>query len=129
MPAPEHPLPTSRTPEAEKKRQSFLKRFDAFAKKVKSVPLTILIWGSDPNKATPAAEKRKQLRQQLLEDGHDALFSEELAGRHPGLSQKTAELGQAKNADLVIILLEDSPGALGEAHDFATDPEVIDKVF
>ena len=48
-----------------------------------------------------------ELRQQLLKLGFNAMFSEEL-GEDEVFSQKILEFAQARAADLVIILLENS---------------------
>jgi hypothetical protein len=57
------------------------------------------------------------------------MFSEDLGRAPTPTSQKTFEFAQAQSAHLILILVEDSPGALGEAHDFCNHPELAPKIF
>lgn len=57
------------------------------------------------------------------------MFSEEFPEQLANLSEKTKEFAQARAAHLIIILLEDAPGALAEAHDFCNHPDIASKVY
>jgi hypothetical protein len=60
----------------------------------------ILIWGSDPKSANPAAVTRGRLRNELRRLGHDAFFSEEM--NVPAVPTNVLELLQLKEINLVI---------------------------
>ena len=122
------PLPEGLTPAARKARQRFLRTYRARLEKVRKISLNILIWGAGPSGTSGAFEKTREIRRRLIELGHNAMFSEEL-GRQDPFSQKTLEFAQAQAADLVIILLEDSVGALGETNHFANHPDLIQKIY
>jgi hypothetical protein len=72
----------------------------------------ILVWGPSPSSGSPAAIKRRQIRDELRKKGHLAFFSEELTG---GSSAPTnvQELIQVNNIDLVIGIVA-SPGSHAE---------------
>jgi hypothetical protein len=112
---------------------SELERWDAerqgLVAKVKKIPLRILVWGPSSASSSPVAVKRVQIRDTLLAEGFVAMFSEIWATAEPGLSQKTNELTQALSAHLIIILIEDSPGALGEMHDFSSHQDIVRIMF
>jgi hypothetical protein len=122
------PLPEGLTSAAIKARLRFLRTYNACLEKVRKISLNILIWGAGPMGESEAFQKRIEIRRRLIELGHNAMFSEELGQQDP-FSQKTLEFAQAQAADLVIILLEDSVGALGETHDFANHPDLIEKIY
>jgi hypothetical protein len=120
------------TPEAEKEYVEFMKRYKAHAEAANRVALTILVWGPSPDRTCPAARKRKKIKEALKEKGHNALFSEDIKLKSVDLldmSQKSKEHAQAKAADLIIVLVEDSKGALAEFHDFCGDPQIAPKMF
>jgi hypothetical protein len=119
------PIPL--TPEAKRENARYLQVYEANLEQLKVVSLSILVWGPGPNRDSPIAEKRKDIRDELLLRGHNAMFSEDIPTRKNGLSQKSKEFAQAQAADLIIILVEDSAGALGEAHDFCNDPNLAPK--
>jgi hypothetical protein len=56
------------------------------------------------------------------------MFSEEISPKLKSLSLKSIEFSQAQAAHLIIILVEDSPGAVAEAHDFCNHPELAPKI-
>ncbi len=64
-------------------------------------------------------------------DGHNAMFSEEITslGEDLGLSEKSKEFAQVNAADLVIILIENSYGALAEACDFCNHIDLAPKIY
>lgn len=124
-------LPVPKTKAAKKARISFEWQFKEQQKKEQQIAFNILVWGMSPDKSDPIAKKRKDIRKQLLEDGHNAMFSEELTslGHDSGLSEKSREFAQAKTVHLIIILIEDSPGALAEACDFCNHPDLAPKIY
>jgi len=109
------------TPEAQAfYEESFLPRYKALREKVRTTPLTVLIWGPGSGGDPLLYRKRLQIRGELRTWGLTALFSEEIDVGDDviGLSAKANELCQAIEADFIIVL-QASPGSVGEAHDFA----------
>ena len=84
-----------------------------------------------PGKNDLIAQKRKDIGDQLIEDGHNAMFSEDLThlGSDLNLSEASKELAQAREADLIIVLVEGSPGTLAEVCDFCVRPDIAHKVY
>ena len=118
-------MPAGLTPEA----QQELERWDAerqeHVSEIKKIPLRILVWGPGTASSSPVAQKRIAIRDALVAEGFLAVFSEIWKDAAPGLSQKTNELTQALGAKLILILIEDSPGGLGEMHDFSGHEDII----
>jgi len=102
-----------------------------------SEPLRILVWG--PGNVAPDAQgqerkkavvlKRLQIRDELINRGHAAIFSEHWPSDKPDISIKLWEYTQACTAHLVILLIEESPGGQGEMHDFSVYEEVVHKLW
>ena len=124
-------LPEPTTKAAKQARKNFERQLKKQQEKERQIAFSILVWGRSPDKKDPIANKRKDIGEQLLEDGHNAMFSEELTslGDERGLSEKSKEFAQANAADLVIILIEDSPGALAEACDFCNHIGLASKIY
>ena len=123
-------IPRGLTKQAEAERRRFERAYKANLKAASKVPLSILVWGQNPKAKTAVAQKRKDIRRQLLRLGHNAMFSEDIsANAGAGLSEKSKEFAQAQAVDLIIILVEDAPGASAEAHDFANHPDLASKVY
>ena len=124
-------LPEPRTDAAKAARRHFEQQLEGQQRKEQEIAFSILVWGMSPGKNDLIAQKRKDIGNQLLEDGHNAMFSEDLTnlGDDHGLSEKSKEFAQAKIADLIIILVEDSPGALTEASDFCNHPDLASKIY
>ena len=57
------------------------------------------------------------------------MFSEDLPIQTGNISEKSKEFAQARAAHLIIILVEDAPGALAEAHDFCNHPDIAPNVY
>ena len=91
--------------------------------------LSILVWGQSPIEKTRLADKRIQIRNELSNLGHNAMFSEDIDLSVDRLSEKSKEFAQARAADIILILLQDSPGALAETHDFCNHPDIGPKVY
>ncbi|PYS77743.1 MAG: hypothetical protein DMF67_02735 [Acidobacteria bacterium] len=121
-------MPAGLTPEARRELERWDEERRGLVAEIKRIPLRILVWGPSPASPGPVAFKRVQIRDALVAEGFLAVFSEIWAGAAPGLSQKTNELTQALTAHLIIILIEGSPGALAEMHDFSSRQDVARKM-
>lgn len=95
------------------------------------VALTIMVWGPGKKSKSPVGPKRWEIYEALKDLGHNAVASEDLSGLTftAGLSEASKEFAQAKAAHLVLVLIEEAPGALAETHDFASDPELASKFY
>jgi hypothetical protein len=126
-------LPIGQTEAARREREQFEVRRRAFVLETRKIALSILVWGPNPNSqiAPLVAKKRTEIRDKLLELGHNAMFSEEISvlPEESYLSEKDRELAQARAAHLIVILVEGAPGAQAEAHDFCDDPELRPKIY
>lgn len=120
-----------KTDAARQARNSFVRRLMEQQERERQIAFNILVWGMSTERDDPIAKKRKEIREKLIEDGHNAMFSEELSslGGHKGYSEKSKEFAQATIADFVIVLIENSPGALAEACDFCNHPDLAPKIF
>jgi hypothetical protein len=97
---------------------------------VAKVRLSILIWG--PGRSGGALYvKRCDIRDLLMEEGHDVHFSEEVWTPETlirsGLNVSVAEFIQATKVDYIICLMT-SPGPIGEVHDFARNKKIAAKM-
>lgn len=122
--------PIGLTEAARRENERFEARLNAFIREVREVSLSILVWGPNPQSSSPVAKKRIEIRDELMKLGHNARFSEDIRAQTDelSLSEKAREFAQARAAHLIVILVEDAPGALAEAHDFGNDPEIAHKV-
>lgn len=89
--------------------------------------LKILIWGPGSNGVNKDIyDKRCQIRDGLIRQGHIAHFSEEVWTparlQASGLNVTVGEFLQAELYDYIICLMV-SPGTIGEVHDFAKIPK------
>jgi hypothetical protein len=116
-------------PPTQREKERFLRAMQEDLSELANQPLSILVWGPGTSQTSPAARKRVQIRDELLKLDHNAMFSEELEQFGQGKVLKLQELAQARNAHQVIILWEDAPGAMGEAHDFANLPNIAWKFY
>lgn len=124
-------LSEPKTKAAREARRNFDRRVEEQLKKEEQIAFNILVWGMSPDQNTPIARKREDIGHQLIEDGHNAMFSEDLADfdREPSRSETGKEFAQAKSADFIIVFIEGSPGALAEVCDFCVRPDVASKVY
>jgi hypothetical protein len=114
---------------ARKERERFMAEYEGFLQDAKNkVSLSIHVWGPNPRAQSTVAKKRKEIHQELGKLGHNAMLSEDLPIGAVNLSAKSREFAQARAAHLIIILVEGSPGALAEAHDFCTHPDIAPKI-
>jgi len=97
----------------------------------RKVALSILVWGPGKKSISPVSTKRRAIYDALTELGHNAVASEDLTAEAFActFSEATKEFAQAQEAHLIIVLIEDSPGAQGEVHDFANDPDLAQKFY
>ena len=124
-------LPEPRTEAAKAARRHFERQVEEQQRKEQKIAFNILVWGMSPGKNDLIAQKRKDIGDQLIEDGHNAMFSEDLThlGSDLNLSEASKELAQAREADLIIVLVEGSPGTLAEVCDFCVRPDIAHKVY
>lgn len=122
------PLPDGRDDAARRELERFLARYQRIRNEARGISLSVLVWGPGPTSASPVAQKRKEIRNKLIDLGHNAMFSEDLPDFPGHLSAKANEFAQARAAHLILILIEDAPGALAETHDFCGDPRIARKV-
>lgn len=122
-------LPSGLDEPARRERERFEAVYKACLRKVQEVTLSILVWGPNPQSDSPVARKRKEIREELKKLGHNAMFSEDLLNQTDNASEKLNEFAQAQAAHLIIILVEDAPGALAEAHDFCNHPDIAPNVY
>ena len=94
---------------------------------VDRLPIAALIWGPSPSSATPAADTRVQLRDELIKDGHLAQFSEDLIDRTSHHSIQIQQLSHVQSHD-VVFSIPDSPGSIAEIHGFAKVPGLSHKI-
>jgi len=114
---------------AQEERRRFNARIQTLHQQFMSIPLSILVFGQSPSRTTPVAEKRKQIRQALRDAHHNAMFSEELTNFGVPLADRSKEFIQGLGVHLIIILLEDSAGALAELHDFGSHPDLLPRMY
>jgi len=81
------------------------------------IQLRVLVWGPSPVIRTSTGSLRVQIRRELKDLGHEALFSEEFPSFLDGQPTNLVEIMQMSVANLVV-LLADSYGSLAELHDF-----------
>lgn len=124
-------LPVPLTPEAQKEQKRFNREYRKYLERIKKISFTILVWGQSEENNTLVSQKRVSIRDHLRRNGHNAIFSESLSDDNylQGLSEKSKEFAQAQAAHIIIILLEGSPGALAEAHDFCNHPDLTGKFY
>lgn len=123
-------VPDGLTPAARRARKEFYKAYSDNLKRKEQFALKILVWGPHFTDPGPVAQKRRDIRAALRAAGHFVAFSEEIShatGDDEIISLKYREFSQALAADLIVVLVEDSPGAIAEAHDFCNHPELATK--
>lgn len=107
-------------------RPKYLKVLEEIAK----IRLFVLVWGPGP-KGGKVYEKRIQILNELRGQPakHAALLSEEIDSLDPAPDFPTnvRERIQAQQADLLVVL-QSSPGSIGEVHDIAADLQIASKM-
>jgi hypothetical protein len=105
------------------------------AKQLKETKLEILVFGPavDPPSGDPyiasLQSKRKEIKQRLIDEGHSAVFGEEVVD--PSLPAHLAdpllqEVVAMRAADLIVVLVG-SPGAIAEAKTITGDKDLCVK--
>jgi hypothetical protein len=107
----------------------FIHQYEKHRRLVELFPLTVLVWGPGQSKESRVAEKRRQIRQELLDQGYVAYYGEDLTDSEDITSLLSQEFAQALSVHLVVVLVEDAQGALGEAEDFGSHPDVAWRIF
>ncbi|MBP6602832.1 MAG: hypothetical protein KA250_13560 [Verrucomicrobiales bacterium] len=115
------------SPEAQALADATLPAIQEILDRAAKTPVSILVWGPDPDGANSVAAVRKELRRRLRKDGHAAYYSEELYDKTSKHSPRIQQIAQAQKFDLVLSV-PDSPGSIGEVHDFAGDRRVSAKM-
>ncbi len=107
----------------------FKARFEMYLDETRNrIIFKILVWGPGTRSQSAVANKRRQILQHLREAKHQCWFSEEFK-LPPEESLKAYELAQARNVDLIILLVEPHAlGPLGEMHDFCSHEELLPKM-
>lgn len=113
--------------EAKQLLHKILPKYNQKLSEIKKLPISILIWGPSPTSESAIGQIRKLLREKLRKDGNLAMFSEELCDEDCGFSIRLQQLVQAEQYDLIISIPE-TPGAIGEIHDFASDTRINNKI-
>ena len=124
-------LSEPKTEAARQAREQFERRVGEQTEKEQEIAFSILVWGASPDRDIPVARKRIDIGNQLFQDGHNAMFSEDLTNLDQGLglSEASREFAQANAADFLIVLIEDSPGALAEVCHLCAHPDIAPKVY
>ena len=120
-----------KTEAARQAKREFERRVKEQIEKEQEIAFNILVWGASPDRDLSIARKREGIGNQLIQDGHNAMFSEDLANldQGVGLSEASKEFAQARAADFIIVLIEDSTGALAEVCDLCVHPDIASKVY
>jgi len=115
------------SPEAQELLNKMLPKYYEKQEEVKRIPVSVLIWGPSIEISTKLSDARERLRELLREDGHLAMFSEELCSEESGLSTVTQECLQAEQFN-VIISIPSTPGSIAESHNFSSIQKVCNKL-
>ena len=139
-PHPSWSLPPARSPFAQEAQKRFLFNYQTGLRADwESISLTVMVWGPGVTRPTPMAVKRHQIKNRLLEVGHNPLFSEDIKGDDDPLHKELPgveglmlkETYQADYADFVVLLLDEgdlTPGVQAEL-EICADPYIASKVF
>ncbi|GCF10546.1 hypothetical protein [Dictyobacter arantiisoli] len=108
-------ISTGLSPAAQQRLQRFKTEYkQSLRDDIEAIALAVVVWGPGVDVESPAAQKRWDIKEALAEKGHAPVFSEELDDEEDlqdlietgeGLLLKA--LHQAKNADFLILLLDD----------------------
>lgn len=114
-------------PEAKELLNRIMPKLQEKEDAVKKIPVSVLIWGPSPCSDSDIGKTRIMMRDRLQQEGHLALFSEELCSGDSELSLRVQQLVQAEEFD-VIISIPVTPGSIAEIHDFTNDTRVNKKI-
>lgn len=118
---------TDLSPEAKALLDRMMPNYYKKLEQINRIPISVLIWGPAPDTQSPIGMIRKELRQLLREKGNLAMFSEEICDPNIGFSIRLQQLVQAEQYDLIISIPE-TPGSIGEIHDFANNTRINKKI-
>ena len=132
--------PGGLSPAAMKERERFLASYNTSLRADwESVSLTVMVWGPGITRTTAVAVKRREIKDALLECGHNPMFSEDISGKDDPLSKELPgvegftlkETYQAYNAHFVVMLLDkgDLTSGVKAELDICANPEIASKVF
>src|SRR5437016_1229560 len=96
-------LPPALTDAARQEAARFNERHERLLAPMRTVALSVLVWGKNPNAQTRMSKKRREIREALERRGHNAMFSEGIGCDDTFVSLQTDELAQAKAADRVFV--------------------------
>jgi len=102
-------------------------RIHTVLSEVRRIPVAVLLWGPGIESNSPLTPVRLQLRTKLREEGHAAVYSEEISDPAQPYSVRLQQLAQAQEFDL-IVSIPCTAGSIGEVHDFAADRRVRGKL-
>lgn len=99
-------------------------------KEMLAIKFKILLWGPGIHSESAVAKKRLEIRKVLAEqDKHYCWLSEDFTPTDPDTSLKSFELTQARLVDQIVMLVDaNSPGVIGEMHDFCSHKELLPKI-
>ncbi len=100
---------------------------DGILASIRTSWMKVLVWGPDPSSGTPLAGKRIEIRDALIQEGHDAVFTEEVVPKDSLLNLSTFELVMAIGYDYIVCIMA-SPGSIGEVHDFCHEQSIAQKM-
>jgi hypothetical protein len=122
-------VPAPITGEAQQEMPGLEMRMDALSMKLYEIAFKILVWGPSLRSQSAVARKRREIYQRLKQEKHKVWFSEEFRRRR-GITLYMQEKTQAEQSDLIILLVEEnSPGSIGEMHDFCRNAKLITKIY
>ncbi|MBT9175215.1 MAG: hypothetical protein DDT22_00889 [candidate division WS2 bacterium] len=97
---------------------------------MKSVKIKVLIFGPGPS-GGDVHKKRCEIKEEIINKGHTAHFGEDICKKEilqtSGLNLSVAEYITSMKYDYIICLMN-SPGSIGEVHDFARDKRIATKM-
>jgi hypothetical protein len=116
------------SPEAREAYLEFEEKWLRFTTAIRRTPLSVLVWGPGEGKAGDAlVNRRQQIYEDIRDQSNFAAYSEWLGQFAPPETPVwVAELSQALASDLIVIL-DESPGALAEIAKFSEYREIAEK--
>jgi len=131
-----NPLSRGLSPAAQQRLQRFKIDYNqSLRDDLEAVALAVIIWGPGTDVDSPAAQKRWDIREALAEKGHAPVFSEELDDEdlqdllESGEGLLLKALHQAKNADFLILLLDERATGVITELNICTRRDIAAKAF
>lgn len=86
-----------------------------------AISFRVMVWGASSTSTSAEAEKRREIKRRIEENGHTAFFSEELVyDRNYNVPLNVQERAQLEQMELVVCLATDF-GSMEEAQEFARE--------